>query len=158
MLSDVVRIGSIIIFHRSKPWKAKFFILWGNISGEAAGQIWNLGSERVQNPCNSRCPLASARSIAMGEGWFGFPKQAAFVVQLGTFVKILTFPLPRVIHFKFSPALTSNITSRSVKNLAFHGLLSWKMITGLSNSQCLTYTFLFKRLGKCTFCTWERKG
>ena len=29
MLSEVVRIGSRIIFHLSKLWKTKFFILWG---------------------------------------------------------------------------------------------------------------------------------
>ena len=38
---EVVRIGSIIIFRLGKLWKAKFFILWCNISGEAAGKIWN---------------------------------------------------------------------------------------------------------------------
>ena len=37
-----VRIGSVIIFHTSKLWQAKFFILCGVIfSGQAAGEIWN---------------------------------------------------------------------------------------------------------------------
>ena len=41
-MSGVVRIGSIIICHQSKRWKAKFFIhMWCNISGEAAGEIWS---------------------------------------------------------------------------------------------------------------------
>ena len=39
-ISDVVRIGSVIIFHLSKVWKAKFFMLC-DVSGEAAGEIWN---------------------------------------------------------------------------------------------------------------------
>ena len=39
-MSEVVRIGSIIIFHLSELRKAKFFILCDrNISGEAAGEI-----------------------------------------------------------------------------------------------------------------------
>ena len=49
-VSEVVGIGSIIIFHLSKLWKAKVFILCDVIfiSGEAAGEIWNwslLGAE-----------------------------------------------------------------------------------------------------------------
>ena len=39
-ISGAVRIGSIIIFHLSKLWKAMFFLLC-NISGEAAGEICN---------------------------------------------------------------------------------------------------------------------
>ena len=39
----------------------------------------------------------------------------------------------------------------------FHSLLTWKMIV-LPNSHCITYTFLYKRLGECTFQTWEWKG
>ena len=38
-MSEVVRIGSLIIFHLSKLWKAKFFKLCDYISGEAAGEI-----------------------------------------------------------------------------------------------------------------------
>ena len=40
-LSELVRIGSIIIFHLSKLSKAKFFIVWCYIYGEASGEIWN---------------------------------------------------------------------------------------------------------------------
>ena len=38
-----MRIGSIIIFHLSKLWKAKFFILcvWCNISRDAAEEVLN---------------------------------------------------------------------------------------------------------------------
>ena len=41
--SEVVRIGSIIIFDLSQIWKAKFFILCGVIClvREAAGKFWN---------------------------------------------------------------------------------------------------------------------
>ena len=38
-ISEIVRIGSTIIFHLSKRWRGKFFAVWGNISGEAAGEI-----------------------------------------------------------------------------------------------------------------------
>ena len=42
-ISELVRIGSIIIFCLSKLWEARFFILCDlNISGEAAtGEIWS---------------------------------------------------------------------------------------------------------------------
>ena len=40
ILREVVIIGSIIIFHLSKPWKAMFFHrMWWNISGEAEGKF-----------------------------------------------------------------------------------------------------------------------
>ena len=53
--------------------------------------------------------------------------------------------------------LTRNITSHSMKNLAFHSLLRWKMIT-LPILTNITYTFLLERLGECTFWAWEWKG
>ena len=40
-ISEVVRIGGIIIFRPGKLWKATFSILWCDISGEAAGEIWH---------------------------------------------------------------------------------------------------------------------
>ena len=59
--------------------------------------------------------------------------------------------------FQTSPAASSEMyTSHGMKDLAFHSLLRWKMIT-LSNSHYLTYTFLFKRLGECTFIIQEWK-
>ena len=57
----------------------------------------------------------------------------------------------------FSWSLTSNITSHSMKNVAFQSWLRWKTIV-LRNSHCITYTFLYKRLGEYTFWTWEWKG
>ena len=59
---------------------------------------------------------------------------------------------------KFPCSLTRNITSHSIKNLAFHSLLRWKMIDTL---HCLTtsaYTFLFKRSGRCTFWATAQVG
>ena len=41
----------------------------------------------------------------------------------------LTLSLPRVINFKFPLQPHQNILSHSMKNLAFHSLLRWKMIT-----------------------------
>ena len=50
-MSEVVRIGSVVIFHSlSKLGQAKFSILWCNIPGEAAGETWKwslLGVIRV---------------------------------------------------------------------------------------------------------------
>ena len=54
----------------------------------------------------------------------------------------------------FPCSLTKNITSHSMKNLAFHRLLRWKMII----PQTPTYIFLFKRLGERTFRPWEVEG
>ena len=69
---------------------------------------------------------------------------------------------------KFPCSLTRNITSHNyMKNFAFHSLLWWKIIilpiviiiTIIITSLSLPrHTFLFKRLGECTFWTWEWKG
>ena len=50
----------------------------------------------------------------------------------------------------FPCSLTKNITSRSMKNLAFHRLLRCKMITLPILTTSLIH-FLFRRLGECTF-------
>ena len=52
--------------------------------------------------------------------------------------------------------LNSNITSHSMKNMAFHSLLRLKD-DSCTSSHYLTYTFLFKRLGECTFWAWDWK-
>ena len=57
----------------------------------------------------------------------------------------------------FSCSLTSHITSHSMKNLAFHSLLRLKD-DSCPSSHDLTYTFLLKRLGECTFWAWDWKG
>ena len=41
--------------------------------------------------------------------------------------------------------------------MAFHSLFRRKMIV-LPNSHSITYTFLHKRFGECTFRTWKWKG
>ena len=46
------------------------------------------------------------------------------------------------------------ITSHSMKNLAFHSLLRLKD-DSCTSSHYLTYTFLLKRLGECTFRAWD---
>ena len=40
-ISEVVRIGSIIIFYLSKLWSQVHHTVWCNISAEAAGEIWH---------------------------------------------------------------------------------------------------------------------
>ena len=52
----------------------------------------------------------------------------------------------------FPYSLARNITSRSMKNLAFHSLLGSKIIILPINSHHITCT-----LGECTFWTWEWK-
>ena len=41
-IGEVVRIGSAIIFHLSKRWKAKFFILCDVISLQEAQETWSI--------------------------------------------------------------------------------------------------------------------
>ena len=53
-------------------------------------------------------------------------------------------------------SLTRNITSHSMKNLAFHSWLRWEMIILLILTTSFI-TFLFRRLGRCTFWTWGWK-
>ena len=73
-ISEVVRIGSLIIFHSSKLWNATFFIL---CSIDTAGEILKLitlGSERVEILLNRaifpaaallRCKPAQLRCVAL---------------------------------------------------------------------------------------------
>ena len=54
-ISEVVRIGNIIIFHLSKLYCQVLHTMWCDISGEAAGEIWNwslMGMNSVQT-----CPV-----------------------------------------------------------------------------------------------------
>ena len=54
----------------------------------------------------------------------------------------------------FPRSFARNIKSHSMKNLGFHSLLRWKM-SMLSILTTSLMHFLFKRLGECTFWTWE---
>ena len=54
----------------------------------------------------------------------------------------------------FSCNLTRNITSHSIKNLAFHSFLGWKVIM----LPTLTYTFLFRKVGRLYFLNLGVKG
>ena len=59
-MGEILRIGSMIIFHLSKLWKAKFFILfWWGCSGNLI--LITLGSNRVLFPFQASqrapCPL-----------------------------------------------------------------------------------------------------
>ena len=54
-------------------------------------------------------------------------------------------------------SLTRNITSHSMKNLAFHSLLRWKIIILPILTTSLIH-FSLKGLGGCMFWTWEWKG
>ena len=57
----------------------------------------------------------------------------------------------------FLCSLASNITSNSMRNLAFHSLLRWKMII-LPIPITSPIHFSLGRLGECSFWTWEWKG
>ena len=57
-----------------------------------------------------------------------------------------------VMNLNFACSLTTNITSHSMENLAFHSFTQTKD-NNTTNSHYLPCTFLFKRLGECTFWT-----
>ena len=61
-----------------------------------------------------------------------------------TCVLYISIGRTRVINFKLVCSLTRNITSHSMKNLAFHSLLRWNMAWFTTNSHYLAYTFIFK--------------
>ena len=56
-----------------------------------------------------------------------------------------------------SCSLTRYITSHSMKNLTFHSLLRWNMII-TTNSHYLTYTFLFRKVGRMYFLNFNWAG
>ena len=57
-LSEVVKIGNVIIFHLSKLWKAKFFKVCdvSFLHGEAAGESWNWSLLGVKGLMVNRMP------------------------------------------------------------------------------------------------------
>ena len=54
--------------------------------------------------------------------------------------------------------ITRNITSHSMKDLAFDSLLKWKTINNYQLSLHHWYIWLFKRLRDCMFWTWGVTG
>ena len=59
-ISEVLRIGSTIIFHLSKLWKARVLhTVWCNISAEAAGQIRFIWPNLVRHCSSATLKLAS---------------------------------------------------------------------------------------------------
>ena len=85
--------------------------------------------------------------------------------QLSELQLQLTSVLPPNRHKVFTPKSDQcplqphhiDITSHSMKNLAFHLLLRWKMII-LPILSLPHLIFQFKMLGECTFWTWEWEG
>ena len=78
--------------------------------------------------------------------------------QLRSFKINLTLHSQKWSISNFSYSLTRNITSHSMKNLAFHSLLRWKM--NYTPEPILTTSlihFSLGRLGECTFWTWQWK-
>ena len=79
------------------------------------------------------------------------------MIQAPMGTEILTRSLQEWSISNFSCSQTRNITSHSMKNLAFHSLLRWEMIILPILTTSLIHLSL-KRLGECTFWTWEWKG
>ena len=72
-------------------------------------------------------------------------RQPLHLLQLKWTMFNLTLPLPRVINVNYlSCGLARNITSHCVKNLAFHSLLRWKMITYLMKDDYIPHSFSSK--------------
>ena len=56
----------------------------------------------------------------------------------------------------FPCSFIKNITSHSMENLIYNSLLRWRYFT--TNSHCLTYTFLFRKVRRMYFLNMEVKG
>ena len=65
---------------------------------------------------------------------------------------VSTLSLPKVINVNFPVQPHQNITLHSMKKLAFHSLLRWKMIIFILPIPATSLIhFLLERLGECTF-------
>ena len=73
------------------------------------------------------------------------------------YVRFIICTQEYIVWFLAPMALHRNITSHSMKNLVFHSLLRWKIIV-LPILTTPLIRFCLKRLGECTFWTWEWKG
>ena len=111
-----MRIGSIIIFHLRKLWKAKFSIL--------CNVIFLVGLQGKFDIDHSW----------EWKGWFTHTTQAQERKNARLCLCLcLRRPGSRVAYacacaYACTCIVTSNITWHSMKNLAFHSLLRWKMI------------------------------
>ena len=65
------------------------------------------------------------KAIILHTMWHNTSGEPAGEILLTT---VGTLSLPKVINFKIPASLTRNMTSQSMENLAFHSLLTWKMI------------------------------
>ena len=74
--------------------------------------------------------------------------------QVSVFIR-LTLSLSRVINFNFPCSLTRNITSDSMKNLAFHNLLRWLYY---QFSPPHLYPFLFRKVVRMYFLNLKIEG
>ena len=76
-INEVVRIGSTIIFHLSKLWKAKFFIMWDvifHVKLQGLFELMSLGSERVnRTTLASSTPMADQSHCIGCSIWSHFP-------------------------------------------------------------------------------------
>ena len=116
---EVVRIGSIIIFHPSKLWQAKFFILCDVIFlVRLQGKFYIDHSWEWVNPLTPKSdqfqisPAASPEILhhKVWRNWL-----------------FITYSDERWLYNQLY-CITRNITPQSMKKLAFYNLLRWKMI------------------------------
>ena len=77
---------------------------------------------------------------------------AILSVRFASYCRVLLLNpfTPKSYKLHIPPAASPEITSRSMKNLAFHSLLRWKMIVLPTPTPSLIH-FSLMRLGECTF-------
>ena len=90
---------------------------------------------------DSSIPMSLFRDIEKLGALFILKFRETFPLVRGTPLIFLILSLPRVVNFKFPCSLTRNITSHSVKNLAFHSLRSHER--WLSYQFSLSYLYIF---------------
>ena len=72
---------------------------------------------------------------------------------------VFTLSLPRVINSNFPCSLTRNMTSHSMKNLAFHSLLRWKMVVlPILTTSLIYFSFKLRRMYSLNLITHARKA
>ena len=160
-MSDVARICSIITFHLSELWKVKFSILWCHISCDAAGEFWHWSLSGVKGLTLSLTRAIKFKFLLQPHQYsYALAKRMQHVAcvwppcctMLRSFGQLLQ-PDPKCC-IRLATALYDTVW----RTWFFIAYSNWKMIIVPSKPHNLTYIFLFKRLGECSFWAWEWKG
>ena len=74
--------------------------------------------------------------------------------SLSYYILALSLPISKSAFSRFLKSRGKPFPCRYTRNITWIGMTAEYN----ANSHCITHTFIFKRLGECTFWTWEWKG